>query len=185
MTVRRLTASFLALAVLQSLIGCAGPQAITPGQLALRAMEVRPIDAPMDIAFRAATHAFFALGFTVKFSDHAGGILTASSEDKGTGKKVAWILLFGLAGAFIDTKTTTDITLFLSPAGEKRTNLRVGVLVDGKVVTEQEVIDRIWVITQREALVEQGANIPPDLEEKARKILEPPKPPPEPQKPQF
>jgi len=131
----------------------------------------------MEVAFRAATHAFFALGFTLKHTDRAAGILTASNVDKGTGKKVAWILLLGLPGAFINTETTTDITMFLSPAGEKRTNLRVGVAVDGKVVTEQEVIDRIWVITQREALVEQGADVPPELEEKAKKILEPEKPP--------
>ncbi len=63
----------------------------------------------------------------------------------------------------------------------------MGVAVDGKVVTEQEIIDRNWVITQREALVEQGAEVPQELEEKAKKILEPEKPAQESQqqKPQF
>lgn len=172
---RRLAAFLLLVTALYGLFGCAGTKEITPGQLALRAIEVRPIDAPMEVAFRAATHAFFALGFTIKHTDRAGGLLIASNVDKGTGKKMGWILLFGVAGAFINTETTTDITMFLSPVKEKRTNLRVGVAVNGEVVTDQEVIDRIWVITQREALVEQGEEVPVELEDKAKKILDPEK----------
>ena len=56
--------------------GCASSQEITPGQLAMRAMEVRPIDAPYDIAYRAATHALFALGLTITHSEKESGIFT-------------------------------------------------------------------------------------------------------------
>jgi len=165
----------IALTVSLLAVSCAS-KTIPPGQLALRAIEVRPIDAPYDVAFRAATHALFALGLTVTHTEKSSGILTATRTEKNIGAKIGWILLFGVAGAFIDTKTIIDVTIFLSPAGDKQTRMRIGLAKDGKIVTDQEAIDRIWVITQREALIETGESIPSALEEKAKKILSPPTP---------
>lgn len=155
--------------------GCASKK-IGPGQLALRAIEVRPIDAPYDVAFRAATHALFALGLTVKHTEKAAGILSATQTKKRIGTKVGLILLLGVAGAgdagaLIDTSSTLDVTMFLSPAGDNQTRMRIGMAKDSKIITDQTLIDRIWVITQREALIESGENVPAELEEQAQKTL--------------
>jgi len=150
--------------------GCAS-QEIAPGQLAMRAMEVRPIDAPYDIAYRAATHALFALGLTITHSDKESGILNATRTVENTGQKVLMVILFGVIGALMETDEKIDVTMFLSPSGEEQTNMRLGVSKDGVVVTDQMVIDRIWVLTQREAFIELGENVPTELEEKAKKIL--------------
>ncbi|RME82368.1 MAG: hypothetical protein D6785_07935, partial [Planctomycetota bacterium] len=135
--------------------GCASQQ-IAPGQLAMRAMEVRPIDAPYDVGYRAATHALFTLGLTITHSEKESGILNATRTDKNTGAKIGMILLFGVAGAFIDTDEKVDVTMFLSPSGEKQTKMRIGIAKDGEIITDQTIIDRIWVLTQREALLELG-----------------------------
>jgi len=150
--------------------GCAS-QEIAPGQLAMRAMEVRPIDAPYDIAYRAATHALFALGLTITHSEKESGILNATRIVEHTGQKVAMILLLGVFGALMETDEKINVTMFLSPLGEKKTIVRLGISKDGEVVTDQMIIDRIWVMIQREAFLELGENVPTELEEKAKKIL--------------
>ena len=61
--------------------GCGGGGAVVaPGQLATKSIEAREIEADFDTAYRAATHAFFALGFTIKHSDKAGGIIVGTKE---------------------------------------------------------------------------------------------------------
>lgn len=153
-----------------SLAGCASSMEPS-GQLSMRAIEVRPIDAPYNVAFRAATHALFALGLTITHTEKEAGILTATRTEKNTGAKVGLILLFGVAGALADTSTQLNITMFLSPIDNNQTRLRIGVVEDDEVITDRVVVDRIWVLTQREALIESGERVPPDLEKQASKIL--------------
>ena len=52
--------------------------------------------------------------------------------------------------------------------------MRISISADGRPVEDQQTIDRIWVITQREALIELGEPVPPELEKKAQEILSPP-----------
>lgn len=153
--------------------GCSSSGGIKPGQLSLRAIETRPIDAPYDIAFRAATHALFALGLTVAHTEKGAGIISAKRNEKNTAAKIGWAVLIGVFSMMIDTDTKIDLTMFLSPAGEKQTRLRIGVMKDGEVVTDQQIIDSIWVVTQREALVEQGEQVPPEIEKKVKGIFSP------------
>ena len=150
--------------------GCA-TTGITPGQLSLRAIEVRPIDAPYDTAYRAATHAIFALGLTISHTEKDSGIITATRDEKNVGKKIGMVLAFGVLGAMMDTDTHLHLTMFLSPSGDKKTKLRIGLTKDDEIVTDQTIIDRIWVLTQREALIEIGEQVPTELEEQAKKIL--------------
>ena len=150
--------------------GCA-TKGITPGQLSLRAIEVRPIDAPYDTAYRAATHAIFALGLKIEHTDKASGIITATRDEENPGKKFAMVLAFGVIGALTDTDTHIHVTMFLSPAGDKETKLRIGISQNDEIVTDQTTIDRIWVLTQREALIEIGEQVPTELEEKAKRIM--------------
>ena len=78
----------------------------------------------------------------------------------------------------------TDITeqnlpygdLLLQPMGAKETQTRFKMQKDGEPVWDQTTIDRLWVTTQREAMIESG---PPPMEkpqpsgaseEKVRKV---------------
>lgn len=156
-----------------ALVGCSSSGEIKPGQLSLRAIETRPIDAPYDIAFRAATHALFALGLSVSHTEKGAGIISAKRHEKNIAAKIGWAVLIGVFSMLIDTDTKIDLTMFLAPAGEKQTRLRIGVMKDGEVVTDQQIIDNIWVVTQREALVEQGEQVPPEIEKKVKGIFSP------------
>lgn len=156
-----------------ALAGCSSANEIKPGQLSLRAIETRPIDAPYDIAFRAATHSLFALGLTVSHTEKGAGIISAKRHEKNTAAKIGWAILIGVFSMMIDTDTKIDLTMFLAPAGEKQTRLRIGVMKNGEVVTDQQIIDNIWVVTQREALVEQGEQVPREIEKKVKGIFSP------------
>lgn len=172
---------------------CSTTPALAPGQLASRAIEVRPIDAPYDTAFRAAVHTIQFLNMTIIHTEKDAGLIVGTSTDPGTGKKAtavlgpmaASVLLLGPLGLIIgapvgaalgsmNTETKMDLNLYLYPTGEKRTRLRINFAVDGKPVEDPIMIDRIWVIMQREALIELGEPVPPKLEERAQKILNPP-----------
>jgi len=172
---------------------CSSAIPLSPGQLASRAIEVRPIDAPYDTAFRAAIHTVQFLNLTITHTEKDAGLIVATATDPGTGKKaaaigipiVASIILLGPLGLIIgapigaalgtiDSATKFDLNLFLYPLGEKQTRMRISISADGKPVDDQQTIDRIWVITQREALIELGEPVPPELEQKAQKILSPP-----------
>jgi hypothetical protein len=46
--------------------------------------------------------------------------------------------------------------MFLQPVGEKQTQIRFKMQKDGEPVWDQVTIDRLWVTTQREAMIESG-----------------------------
>ncbi len=172
---------------------CSTTPTLDPGQLASRAIEVRPIDAPYDTAFRAAVHTMQFLNMTIIHTEKDAGLIVGTSTDPGTGKKATAVLgpmavsvlLLGPLGLILgapvgsalgamDTETKMDLNIFLYPTGKKRTRMRINFAVDGKPVKDPIMIDRIWVIMQREALIELGEPVPPELEERAQKILTPP-----------
>jgi len=147
--------------------GCAQPPIVGPGQLAKRSIEIRYLEADYDTAFRAATHAFFALGYTIKHSDKFSGILVGANESTDVGSKIGLILLFGVAGALVDTDKNQEITLLLDKGPEnKRTTLRIQMLINGKAQIDPIIVDSIWVVAQREAMIIKGIPIPSALEEK-------------------
>ena len=49
-----------------------------PSQLGARQIEIRTLDVPYEVAYRAATQALFSLGYSIDHSDKASGILTGS-----------------------------------------------------------------------------------------------------------
>jgi hypothetical protein len=49
-----------------------------------------------------------------------------------------------------------QITMLLQSLGEKQTQIRFKMQKDGEAVWDQTVIDRLWVTTQREAMIESG-----------------------------
>ncbi len=144
------------------IIGCASaPQSDSPGQLATREMETRDLFLSYDTAYRAATNAFFALGYTIKHTDKATGIIVGSKSDPGTGKKVAWILLFGLPGVLVDTKTNYDITVMIAPKTPAITTIRVGSSLNGQPVVNKDITNKVWTVIEREAMVDEGPTAKP------------------------
>jgi hypothetical protein len=147
--------------------GCTTPQSTGPGQLATRAIEIRYIESDYETAFKAATHSLFSLGYTISHTDKDSGILVGKRETKDTSAKVGWTLLLGVAGAMIDTDTAQEITLFVDKGkNDKRTTLRIQMLINGEAQIEPSVVDSIWVVAQREAMIINGVQVPTELAEK-------------------
>jgi len=48
------------------------------------------------------------------------------------------------------------VTMLLQPMGNKETQIRFKMQKDGEPVWDQTTIDRLWVTTQREAMIESG-----------------------------
>jgi hypothetical protein len=56
----------------------------------------------------------------------------------------------------IKEASTYLVTMLLQPMGNKETQIRFKMQKDGEPVWDQTVIDRLWVTTQREAMIESG-----------------------------
>jgi hypothetical protein len=136
-------------------------------------METRDMRISYDAAYKAATNAFFAIGYTIKHLDKASGIIVGSKSDSGAGKKVALILLFGIPGALIDTKTNYDVTVMLSQKDKDFTTIRIGTSVNGQPVLNREIIDSIWTVVEREAMIDEPVMAKP---KEPTKTMEPAKP---------
>ena len=61
----------------------------------------------------------------------------------------------------IKEPSSLQITMLLQPVGNKETQIRFKMQKDGEPVWDQVTIDRLWVTTQREAMIEAG---PPPAE---------------------
>jgi hypothetical protein len=164
-----------------------------PTQLGTRQIEVRTLDVPYDVAYRAATQAFFSIGFSITHSDKPSGILTGSrtvgvtemkqqvkkakedarkyqeqvTQEQTTRSILGFVPYIGWAAALlpgsqpppmgdINEPSSLLVTMLLQPAGEKQTQIRFKMQKDGEPVWDQTTIDRLWVTTQREAMLESG-----------------------------
>jgi hypothetical protein len=164
-----------------------------PTQLGTRQLEVRTLDVPYDLAYRAATQAMFSIGYTISHSDKTSGILTGSrtvgvtemrqdvkkakeemkqyqeqAKSEQTARTVlgvvpyigwlAWLLPGSQPPEQKDIKEPSSflVTMLLQPMGNKETQIRFKMQKDGEPVWDQTTIDRLWVTTQREAMIESG-----------------------------
>jgi hypothetical protein len=147
--------------------GCGGGGAVAPGQLATKSIEAREIEANFDTAYRAATHAFFALGYTIKHSDKAGGIIVGTKEKTDKGSAIVMGALFGVFALMGDYTDVNTITLFLEKGkNDEKTKIRIQTMLNEDVKVDPAAVDPIWIVAQREAMLIKGISIPPDLEEK-------------------
>ena len=154
--------------------GCGGAGGIAPGQLATKSIETRQIEADFDTSYRAATHAFFALGFTISHSDKAGGIIVGKKDETDNGSAFLAGLAFGVFALMGDYTDTTSITMFLEKgADDKRTTMRIQMVVEEENKIDPNVIDPIWIVTQREAMVIKGVDIPKELADKYKSLQVP------------
>ena len=168
----------IALAILVGISACLpvastfSPSDQEPTQLGARQLEVRTLDVAYDVAYRAASQAFFSLGYSIGHSDKASGILTGtrmtgvkeSKEDQQTKavlgglSLVPYIGILGALGALAPTRepTALQVTVLLQPSGQSQTQIRFKMQANGEPVWDQVTIDRLWVTTQREAMIESG-----------------------------
>lgn len=160
--------------VLFFLAGCVTtPSTQDPTQLAARQIEVRELEVPYEVAYGAATQAMFSLGYKIDHSDKASGILTGSrtvglkaakeeaKKKMATGTMLAMIPYVGMLAPLTQLTPSTEphalqITMYLHAKGEKRTEIRFKMQVDGEPAWDPVTIDQLWVATQREAMVETG-----------------------------
>ena len=167
--VHKLTIIFIWL--LGFFLGCSTPQGVAPGQLATRSIEIRYIEHNYEIAFKAATHALFSLGYTISHTDKDSGILVGKRERTDYEAKAGWILLFGVVGAMMDTDTAQEITLFVDKGkNDLRTTLRIQMLINGVAQINPVIVDSIWVVAQREAMIIKGVQVPKEIVDKYEKL---------------
>lgn len=156
------------------LAGCATTTSTQePTQLAARQIEVRELEVPYDVAYGAATQAMFSLGYTIDHSDKTSGILTGSRmvglkaakeearRKRTTGAVLGLIPYVGMLAPLTQLSPSTEphslqITMYLHAKGEKRTEIRFKMQVDGEPAWDPVTIDQLWVATQREAMIEAG-----------------------------
>jgi len=164
-----------------------------PSQLGARQIEIRTLDVPYEVAYRAATQALFSLGYSINHSDKVSGILTGSrmvgvakmkkqiAKSKEEAKQyqekiqqeqtartgmgvvpyVGWLaqLFPGSrppAPTDIQQPSGFQVTMLLQRMSDKRTQIRFKMQKDGEPVWDQVTIDRLWVTTQRAAMIETG-----------------------------
>ncbi len=154
------------------LSGCASPPDTNTGQLATRAIEVRYIENDFEATYKAATHSFAALGYTIEHSEKKTGILTGKRETKTTGRTAWAVVGLGPLGLAAASGPTEEITILVEKLDdENRTKLRIQMIVDGRPQIDPVTVDSIWIVIQREAMLIKGLSVPDDLE-KNYKILE-------------
>ena len=140
-----------------------------PTQLASRQIELRQLDVPYEVAYRAATQALFSLGYKVDHSDKTSGLLTGSrmvdvqaAKDHARQKTLLGMVPYvGLMTILTPTKeaTSLQITMFLQPAAERKTDIRFKMQVNGEPAWDPVIVDQLWVTTQRETLIESGPTV--------------------------
>ena len=169
----RATLIFLTLTMITACAGGSG--SIAPGQLATKAIETRYIDADFNTAYRAATHAFFTLGFTISHSDKSGGIIVGKKETTDQGAAFLAGLAFGVFALMGDYTDVNTITLFLEKGvNDARTTMRIQMVLNEEAKIDPTVIDPIWIVTQREAMLIKGITVPIELENQFKALENPP-----------
>jgi len=152
------------LALLQTGLGCSSAPETVPGQLATRAIETRYVECDFENTYKAATHSFAAMGYTIEHSEKKTGVLTGRKETKTTGRTAYAILALGPLGLAAASERTQEITIFVDDDGSKnRTKLRIQMIIDGKPQIDPVTVDAIWIVIQREAMLIRGLSVPEGL----------------------
>lgn len=130
------------------------------GQAELKNFETRTIDAKFDDVYAAATEALFDLGYQIRHSEKASGLIvgeqrTNYSESVYLGKGV-WDRR--------DKQRVYEITLLIKPESKKATNVRIKTSTDGQPRLNKDAIDKVWVYIDRQVLMDS----PPTPQKKSK-----------------
>lgn len=71
---------------------------------------------------------------------------------------VPYVGILGALGSLAPGREATalEVTMFLQPLGANQSQIRFKMQANGEPVWDQVTIDRLWVTTQREAMIESG-----------------------------
>lgn len=124
-----------------------------PGQAEIKNFETRTVDATFDSVYAAATEALFDLGYQIKHSEKASGLIVGEqhynySESVYLGKGI-WDRR--------DKQRVYEITLLIKPEKKKSTNVRIKTSIDGQPRLNKDAIDKVWVYIDRQVLMESPA----------------------------
>lgn len=130
------------------------------GQAELKNFETRSIDAKFDDVYAAATEALFDLGYQIRHSEKASGLIVGEqhqnySESVYLGKGI-WDRR--------DKQRVYEITLLIKPESKKSTNVRIKTSIDGQPRLNKDAIDKVWVYVDRQVLMDS----PPTSQKKAK-----------------
>ncbi len=120
------------------------------GQAEIKNFETRSVDAKFEDVYAAATEALFDLGYQIKHSEKASGLIVGEqhynySESVYLGKGI-WDRR--------DKQRVYEITLLIKPEKKKSTNVRIKTSVDGQPKLNKDAIDKVWVYIDRQVLME-------------------------------
>jgi hypothetical protein len=120
------------------------------GQAQVKNFETRSVDAAFDSVYAAATEALFDLGYQIKHSEKASGLIVGEqrenfSETVYLGKGI-WDTR--------DKQRVFEITLLIKPETKKATNVRIKTSVDGKSRLNKDAVDKVWVYIDRQVMME-------------------------------
>lgn len=120
------------------------------GQAQIKNFETRTVDSKFDDVYAAATEALFDLGYQIRHSEKASGLIvgeqrTQYSETVYLGKGI-WDKR--------DKQRIYEITLLIKPEGKKSTNVRIKTSIDGQPRLNKDAIDKVWVYIDRQVLMD-------------------------------
>lgn len=120
------------------------------GQAQIKNFETRSVDATFDSVYAAATEALFDLGYQIKHSEKASGLIVGEqrenfSETVYLGKGI-WDRR--------DKQRIFEITLLIKSETKATTNVRIKTSVDGKPRLNKDAVDKVWVYIDRQVLMD-------------------------------
>lgn len=139
-----------------SAAGCGWLSSGQMNQAQIKNFETRTVDAKFDDVYAAATEALFDLGYQIRHSEKASGIVVGEQRHNYTetvylGKGV-WDRR--------DKQRIYELTLLIKPEGKKYTNIRIKTSIDGQARLNKEAIDKVWLYIDRQVVMTEPTDSP-------------------------
>lgn len=142
----------IALALLICLNGCGFLLSNQPmNQAQIKNFETRSIDSSFDSVYSAATEALFDLGYVIRHSEKASGLIMGEK----TQTESVWVPASpGKPAGSVDKQRTYSLTLLIKKEDTKSTNVRIKTSVDGEPKFNKRLVDQVWVYVDRQVMME-------------------------------
>jgi hypothetical protein len=135
-----------AVVVVSALGGCGTSSNLSRySQAQLNAIETRTVEASLAETFQAASNALFDAGYTIAMSDREGGLITGQRGDDKTAERF-WISPYIQDTRFI-------ISIQVREQSSSQTDARIKTSKNGEPYVDEEAIDQIWTLMQRQVLM--------------------------------
>lgn len=139
-----------------SLSGCAYFAGIQPlNQAQITNFETRSIDASFESVYSAATEALFDLGYIIRHSEKASGLIMG---EKAPSERVWVPASQGKPGEYVDKQRVYSLTLLIRKDDVKSTNVRIKTSVNGEPKLNKQMVDQVWLYVDRQVMM--GAEAP-------------------------